>query len=45
MLKIQERFKSERHNDFTEDINKIALSSNHDKRLQSIDSIETHTHS
>ena len=33
-------FKSERHV-FTEEINKIALSSNNDKRMQSIDSIET----
>ena len=27
---------------FTEEINKIALSSNNDKRMQSIDSIETY---
>ena len=27
---------------FTEEINKIALSSNDDKRMQSIDSIETY---
>ena len=26
MLKIQEKYKSEKHNVFTEDINKIALS-------------------
>ena len=37
ILKTQERFKSERHNVFTEEINKIALSSNDDKRMQSID--------
>ena len=41
MLKTQQRFKRERHNVFTEEINKIALSSNDDKRMQSIDSIET----
>ena len=41
ILKTQKRFKSERHNVFTEEINKIALSSNDDKRMQSIDSIET----
>ena len=29
---------------FTEEINKIALSSMYDKRIQSIDSIETDTH-
>ena len=34
ILKSQQRFKSERHDVYTEEINKIALSSNHDKRLQ-----------
>ena len=43
-LKTQERFKSERHNFFTEEINKIALSSSDDKRMQSIDSIETYAY-
>ena len=38
--KIQQRFKSERHYVFTEEIKKIALSSDGDKRMQSIDSIE-----
>ena len=37
-------FKSKRHNIFTEEINKIALTSNYDKRMQSIDSIETYTY-
>ena len=41
ILKAQERFQSERHNVFTEEINKVALSSNDDKAMQSIDSIET----
>ena len=36
--------KSERHNAFTEEINKIALSSDEDKRMQSIGSIETYGH-
>ena len=40
ILKTQQRFKSERHNVFTKKINKITLSSNDDKRIQSIDSIE-----
>ena len=34
-------FRSEKHNVFTEEINKIALSSNDGKRIQSIDLIET----
>ena len=33
VLKSQQRFKSKRHDVYTENINKIALSSNHDKRL------------
>ena len=41
---MQQRFKSQRHNVFTEDIHKIALSSNDDKRKQSFDSIETYAH-
>ena len=34
VLKSQQRFKSERHDVYTEENNKIALSSNDDKRLQ-----------
>ena len=41
---MQQRFKIERHNVFTEEINKIALSSNDDKRMQSIDSLETYAY-
>ena len=41
MLKTQQTFKSERHNAFTEEINKIALNWSDDKRMQSIDPIET----
>ena len=33
ILKSRQRFKSERYNDFTEEFNKIALSSNDDKRI------------
>ena len=43
ILKTQQRFKRERHNVFTEEINKIALSSN-DKRMQSINSIEIYAY-
>ena len=34
----------EKHSAFTEQINKIALSSNDDKRIQSIDVIETYAY-
>ena len=44
ILKRQQRFKSEKHNVFTEEINKIALSSNDNKRIQSADSIETYAY-
>ena len=44
LLKTQQRFKSESHNVFTEETNKIDLSSNYDKRMQSIDSIETYAY-
>ena len=37
-------FKGERHNVFTEKINKTTLSSNDDKRMQSIALIETYVH-
>ena len=37
--KIQQRFNRERQNVFTEEINKIVLSSNDNKRMQSIASI------
>ena len=42
ILKTQQRFKSERHNVFTEEINKITFRSNDDNRMQSIDSIEAY---
>ena len=42
VLKSQQRFKSERHEVYTEEINKIALSSNDDKRLQTFDKITTY---
>ena len=41
-LKSQQGFKSERHNAYTEEINKIALSSNDDKRLQTFDRITSY---
>ena len=42
ILKSQKRFKSEAHNVYTEEINKIALSSNDDKRLQTFDRITSY---
>ena len=42
ILKSQQRFKSDHHNVYTEEINKIALSSNDDKRLQTSDKITTY---
>ena len=42
ILKSQQRFKSNHHNVYTEEINKIALSSNDDKRLQTSDQIKTY---
>ena len=42
ILKSQQRFKSERHNLYTEEVKKIALSSNDDKRLQTFDRITSY---
>ena len=42
VLKSQQRFKSERHDVYTEEINKIALSSNDDKRLQTSGKVKSY---
>ena len=42
ILKSQQRFKSDHHKVYTEETNKIALSSNDDKRLQTSDRIKTY---
>ena len=42
--KTQQRFKSEKYNAFKEEINKITLSSNDDKRIQSIDPTEIYAY-
>ena len=44
MLKTLQIFKIERYNAFNQKINKIVLSSNDDKRIQSIGSIETYAY-
>ena len=41
---MQQRFKSQKYNLLAEEVKKIALSANDDKRVQSIDSIETHAY-
>ena len=41
-LKSEQRFKSDYHNVYAEQINKIALSSDDDKRLQIFDKITTY---
>ena len=38
-VKSQQKFNNERHDVYTEEINKIAVSSNDDKRLQTFDRI------
>ena len=42
ILKSQQRFKSDHHDVYTVEINKIALNSNDDKRLQTFDKITTY---
>ena len=42
--KIKRICKSEKHNVFTEAINKIALTSNDETRMQSMNSIETYAY-
>ena len=39
ILKSQQRFRSDHHRVYTEEVNKIALSSNDDKRLQTFDKV------
>ena len=42
VYRSQERFKSYYHDVYTEEVNKIVLSSNYDKRLQKSDRITTY---
>ena len=44
ILKSQQRFKNERHNVFTEEVNKILLRTNNGRGIQSTDSIETYAY-
>ena len=42
VYRSQERFKSQNHDVYTEEVYKIALSNNDDKRLQTFDGITTY---
>ena len=42
VYRSQQRFKSYNHDVYTEEVNKIALSSNNDKRLRKYDKITTY---
>ena len=44
ILKSQQRFESDHHEMYTEEVNKIALSSSDNKRLQTFDKITTYPH-
>ena len=44
ILKSQQRFKSDYNKVYTEEVNKIGLSSDDDKKLQSFDTITTYPH-
>ena len=45
IFKSQKRFKTEAHKVFTEEINKVTLSSNNDTRLQTFDGITSYPYS
>ena len=42
IIKSQQRFRSDHHKVYTEEVNKIALSSNDDNRIQTFDKITTY---
>ena len=44
ILKSQQRFRSDHHRVYTEEVNKIALSGNNNKRLQTSDKITIYPH-
>ena len=41
IIKPQQKFRSDHHRVYTEEVNKIALSSNDDKRIQAFDKVTT----
>ena len=42
IFKSQQRFKTEKNNAYTKEVNKIALSADNEKRMQLIDSTKTY---
>ena len=44
ILRSQFRFKSDHHNVYTEEINKVAISSNDDRRIQAFDGVTTYAY-
>ena len=44
ILRSQQRFKSDHHNVFTEEINQVTIRSNDDKKIQDFDGITTHVY-
>ena len=42
MLRSQHRFRSDHHKVYTEEVNKIALSNNDDKRMKTFDKVTTY---
>ena len=42
VYRSQERFKNYNRDVHTEEVNKIALSNNHDQRIQTVDGVETY---
>ena len=41
IVRSQQRFRSDHHKAFTEEVNKIALSSNYDTRIHTFDKVTT----
>ena len=44
IIKSQQRFRSDHHKVYTEGVNKVALSSNDDERIQTYDKVTTFPH-
>ena len=42
ILRSQQRFKSDHHNVYTEELNKVAISCDDDKRLQTFNKVTTY---